>query len=129
MTDRRSFLRSTALGAALGPSLLSSCTSGPPNDSGQPAVRPVALSTWSHGLAANEVAWPVLMEGGSSLDAVEAGAPVTEADPTVTSVGYGGFPDRFGRFTRTPVSWTSEAAAGRSRSCSTSYTPFPSRAW
>lgn len=99
MSDRRSFLKSTALGAAFGPSLLSGCTSNAPGDDGQPGVRPVALSTWSHGLGANEAAWPILVGGGSALDAVEAGVRVPEADPTVTSVGYGGYPDRFGRVT------------------------------
>jgi N4-(beta-N-acetylglucosaminyl)-L-asparaginase len=99
MSDRRSFLKSTALGAALGPTLLSGCTSNTPSDDGEAGVRPVALSTWSHGLDANEAAWPILTGGGSALDAVEAGVRVPEADPSVTSVGYGGRPDRFGRVT------------------------------
>ena len=47
---------------------------------------PVVLSTWRHGVAANEAAWPVLAEGGRALDAVERGVMVTEADPEVTSV-------------------------------------------
>ena len=41
-------------------------------------------------LAANEAAWAILAAGGTALDAVEAGARVTEDDPGVTSVGYGG---------------------------------------
>jgi N4-(beta-N-acetylglucosaminyl)-L-asparaginase len=97
MTDRRSFLKASALGAAGAPMLLDACASDEavvPND-----VRPVALSTWDHGLAANEEAWPILSEGGSALDAVEAGVRIPEADPDVTSVGYGGWPDRYGRVT------------------------------
>jgi isoaspartyl peptidase/L-asparaginase-like protein (Ntn-hydrolase superfamily) len=47
-------------------------------------------------MAANEAAWEVLKEGGWALDAVEKGVQVSELDPKVTSVGYGGFPDRDG---------------------------------
>jgi isoaspartyl peptidase/L-asparaginase-like protein (Ntn-hydrolase superfamily) len=98
MTDRRSFLKASVLGAAGAPALLDACAPGD-----QPPVRddvqPVALSTWEHGLAANEEAWPILSGGGTALDAVEAGVRVPEADPDVTSVGYGGWPDRYGRVT------------------------------
>lgn len=58
--------------------------------------KPVVISTWNFGLAANAEAWKVLSAGGRALDAVEAGAKVPEADPTETSVGYGGLPDRDG---------------------------------
>jgi isoaspartyl peptidase/L-asparaginase-like protein (Ntn-hydrolase superfamily) len=47
-------------------------------------------------MAANEAAWKVLKEGGRALDAVEKGVQVSELDPDITSVGYGGFPDRDG---------------------------------
>jgi isoaspartyl peptidase/L-asparaginase-like protein (Ntn-hydrolase superfamily) len=60
---------------------------------------PIVLSTWDHGLAANEAAWKILAGGGRALDAVEAGVRVPEADPNVQSVGYGGLPDRDGRVT------------------------------
>lgn len=60
---------------------------------------PIVLSTWDHGLAANEAAWKILTSGGRALDAVEAGVRVPEADPRVQSVGYGGLPDRDGRVT------------------------------
>jgi L-asparaginase/N4-(beta-N-acetylglucosaminyl)-L-asparaginase len=56
----------------------------------------VIVSTWQHGWAANEAAWPVLADGGSALDAVEAGARVSETDPEVRTVGRGGYPDRDG---------------------------------
>jgi len=68
----------------------------PPDDE---ARRPLIVSTWRHGVAANDAAWPVLARGGRALDAVETGVRVTEADPAVTSVGYGGLPDREGRVT------------------------------
>ncbi|MBI1375068.1 MAG: hypothetical protein GC159_20305 [Phycisphaera sp.] len=60
-------------------------------------MTPIVLSTWSFGSIANNAAWSVLREQGSSLDAVEAGARAVEADPTVNSVGYASTPDRSGR--------------------------------
>ncbi|MDG2282978.1 MAG: N(4)-(beta-N-acetylglucosaminyl)-L-asparaginase [Longimicrobiales bacterium] len=103
MPDRRSFLKTSVLGAAAAPILLDGCSPDGDTDSSSQSstspvaeVRPVALSTWDHGLAANDAAWPILTGGGSALDAVEAGVRIPEADPSVTSVGYGGRPDRFG---------------------------------
>lgn len=60
---------------------------------------PMVISTWQHGLAANEAAMKVLSSGGAALDAVEQGVWVPEADPFVESVGYGGYPDASGRVT------------------------------
>jgi L-asparaginase/N4-(beta-N-acetylglucosaminyl)-L-asparaginase len=60
---------------------------------------PVVISTWEHGLAANDVAWKILSDNGRALDAVEQGVRITEADPDITSVGYGGYPDRDGNVT------------------------------
>jgi isoaspartyl peptidase/L-asparaginase-like protein (Ntn-hydrolase superfamily) len=49
------------------------------------------------GRAANEVAWErMTVDGGTPLDACEAGVRVTEADPSVHSVGYGGRPNAAG---------------------------------
>ena len=62
-------------------------------------TKPVVISTWIHGIKANEEAWSVLGKGGSSLDAVELGVKTAEADPENQSVGLGGFPDREGRVT------------------------------
>lgn len=61
--------------------------------------KPIVISTWNHGLPANEAAWKVIEGGGKAIDAVEAGVRVVEADPNTTSVGYGGFPDRDGNVT------------------------------
>ena len=60
---------------------------------------PIVISTWNHGLPANEAAWEILSKGGYSLDAVEAGVRVPEADPEVITVGYGGIPDASGKVT------------------------------
>jgi N4-(beta-N-acetylglucosaminyl)-L-asparaginase len=62
-------------------------------------MEPLVISTWKHGLAANEKAHEILSNGGNSLDAVELGVKVTEDDPNVLSVGYGALPDNEGRIT------------------------------
>lgn len=62
-------------------------------------VSPAVISTWYHGEKANEAAAHVLSEGGSALDAVVAGAAVSEEDPDVMDVGYGGLPDEDGGVT------------------------------
>ncbi|MFM7823548.1 MAG: isoaspartyl peptidase/L-asparaginase family protein, partial [Bacteroidota bacterium] len=62
-------------------------------------TRPIVISTWEHGLAANVGAWNVLSKGGRSLDAVEQGVRITESDPNVTTVGIGSAPDREGHVT------------------------------
>lgn len=59
----------------------------------------MVVSTWNHGLAANEAAMQRLKNGGKAIDAVEEGVKVPEADPESTSVGYGGLPDRDGHVT------------------------------
>ncbi len=98
MITRRDFLKRSALGvAALGaaPAALDGCG----HDLGQVRRRPLVVSTWKHGLPANEAAWEILGADGRALDAVEAGVRVTEADPTNLSVGIGGLPDCEGRVT------------------------------
>jgi N4-(beta-N-acetylglucosaminyl)-L-asparaginase len=62
-------------------------------------MEPIVISTWKHGLAANEKAHEILINGGNSLDAVEEGVKVSEDNPDVLSVGYGGLPDNEGRVT------------------------------
>ncbi|WP_158856808.1 isoaspartyl peptidase/L-asparaginase family protein [Lunatibacter salilacus] len=58
--------------------------------------KPLILSTWNHGMPANDKAWEVLGNSGSILDAVEEGVKVTELDLTNLSVGLQGLPDREG---------------------------------
>lgn len=57
---------------------------------------PLIVSTWRHGQPANAAGMKLLRKGGSALDAVEAGARVSEADPEVSSVGRGGSPNEEG---------------------------------
>lgn len=73
---------------------------------------PVVISTWKQGVAANVEAWEVLKKGGSALDAVEAGAKVTEADPRVINVSYGGLPDESGKVTLDAAIMRPNAQAG-----------------
>jgi len=97
MTSRRDFIKLSAMGvaAASAPGLAEAGSA----DKDKAVKKPIVLSTWNFGLAANVDAWKVLSKGGRALDAVEAGAKVPEADPTETSVGYGGLPDRDGHVT------------------------------
>lgn len=60
---------------------------------------PILLSTWNHGLPANEAGLISFQNGGNAMDAAEAGTRVPEADPTSTSVGFGGLPDEQGNVT------------------------------
>ena len=99
MSNRRKFIKGGvlgALGAAIFPkTTLSKFKTNPRSTNGFPMV----ISTWNHGLPANEAAMEVLLKGGPAIDAVEAGVRVPEADPETTSVGYGGAPDRDGHVT------------------------------
>ena len=93
MFDRRKFLQSSLLGSlgiVVGRNNLNDLP-------GSPAIlgNPVVISTWDAGLNANKGAWEVLGAGGRSLDAVEAGVMVTEAEQSCC-VGLGGNPDRDG---------------------------------
>src|SRR5690606_34113081 len=61
-------------------------------------IRPLVVCTWDfHNATAK--AWEILEKGGSSLDAVEQGVMVEEADPNNQTVGLGGRPDRDGNVT------------------------------
>ncbi len=104
MTTRRKFLVSSALAttaAMLGMKSIFSRSETPEKKviKINTVRKPVVISTWDHGIAANEAAWKILSTNGRALDAVEQGVRVTESDPNITSVGYGGLPDRDGRVT------------------------------
>ncbi len=98
MNNRRKFIKDAALTAILAGSFPLAGKA----DYKQPTEQrktPLVISTWNHGLAANEAAWKIIKSGGTSLDAAEHGVKVTEADPSNGSVGIGGRPDRDGRVT------------------------------
>lgn len=97
MKSRRNFIKLSAFGSAA--VLTSACT---PIEKEKGLIisnemnKPIVIATWNHGLAANAAAWEILEKGGTALDASEMGVRVTESDPTGTSVGLGGRPDRDG---------------------------------
>lgn len=103
---RRNFLKASALTLA-----------SPLLASGDQKVKrntqnPIVISTWNHGIPANEISAKILNAGGSALDAVEAGVRVTEADAQNQSVGLGGRPDRKGIVTLDASIMDSKGNAG-----------------
>nr|WP_298655127.1 N(4)-(beta-N-acetylglucosaminyl)-L-asparaginase [uncultured Flavobacterium sp.] len=101
MTNRRNFLKKTALATAgLALASFKNTTETAENKIElKTSQKPIVLSTWNFGIKANEAAWEVLSKNGRALDAVEAGVKIPEGDPTERSVGYGGRPDRDGKVT------------------------------
>jgi len=73
---------------------------------------PIVISTWSHGIPANEASIKILENNGSALDAVEEGVRVTEADAENQSVGLGGRPDSEGNVTLDACIMDSDGNAG-----------------
>ena len=105
MSDRRNFIKKAALGT-VGIGAILSCDKSVEAKSeitGSTEIskgsKPIIISTWNHGLPANEETWKQLKEGKPTVDAIVAGMNIPEADPKVRSVGYGGFPDREGKVT------------------------------
>lgn len=98
MSTRRRFLENSVLSAG---AMIAGApqTFAKPSASATAAVKPIVISTWDFGKAANAVAWEYLRQGKRAVDAVEQGVQVPEADPTNMSVGYGGLPDRDGHVT------------------------------
>lgn len=96
MSNRRKFLRSSLVGS-LG-ILLNRKANAAVIGNVVGTRKPVVLSTWDTGVAANKGAWEVLGRDGSALDAVEAGVMVTESSINCC-VGLGANPDRDGHVT------------------------------
>ncbi len=90
MQTRRNFLRLATIG---GGTLALTARKTMAKDK---ATKPIVISTWKFGLRANQKAWSILQNDGKALDAVESGARLVEADPSIQTIGYGGFPDRDG---------------------------------
>jgi N4-(beta-N-acetylglucosaminyl)-L-asparaginase len=101
MTNRRNFLKKTALATAgLALTSFKNTTETAENKIELNTVqKPIVLSTWRFGIEANAAAWEILSKNGRALDAVEAGVKIPEGDPNERSVGYGGRPDRDGKVT------------------------------
>ncbi len=105
---RRNFIRNASLtgfGLAVGSSVLG-CDEKYSKKSADEKViinsskgsLPLVIATWDVKNATAK-AWEILQAGGNSLDAVEQGCRIEEADETGQSVGKGGLPDREGNVT------------------------------
>ena len=102
---RRNFIKNaslTGVGIAVG-STFTSCTK---YSSGEKktiipttkASLPLVIATWDVKNATTK-AWKVINNGGNSIDAVEQGCMIEEANEKGQSVGKGGLPDRDGNVT------------------------------
>jgi len=90
---RRSFLKNSLLSLPILPASTGALNIAPIGK------KPIVVSTWDFGKAANAEAWKILSSQGKAIDAIEAGAKVPEADESNKTVGYGGYPDRDGHVT------------------------------
>ncbi len=100
MSNRRKFIKKAALGTVGVSTAFSYATAKSESVTTKKAKKkPLVISTWRHGLAANDEAWTQLKKGTPALDAIVAGVGIPEGDPEVRSVGYGGLPDREGKVT------------------------------
>ncbi len=102
--QRRKFLKNSSAVTAglLSAPILASCKNEkqekPMENTDFEPVIPIVLCTWNfHNATAK--AWEILKNGGNSLDAVEQGVMVEEADENNQTVGIGGRPDRDGNVT------------------------------
>lgn len=99
MINRRKFIQKGAIGAAslaVAPDLH---LAGEYPAKHPLMEKPIVISTWDFGIAANLAAWDILKRNGRALDAVEAGVKIPEADLKNPTVGKGGYPDRDGHVT------------------------------
>ena len=92
--NRRSFIKSTGV-ASIGIGLNINKTF---SNSIKQINKPIVVATWDVKNATKK-AWEILSTNGSSLDAVEQGCRVEEANENGQSVGIGGLPDREGNVT------------------------------
>lgn len=92
--NRRKFIKTTSI-AALAVSKNAIAHKVP----GKSKAKAMVISTWRHGIEANEAAYQLLKKGEKAVDAVEQGVKVVESDPDVSTVGLGGTPDRDGKVT------------------------------
>ena len=92
--NRRSFIKSTGI-ASLGLSLKIDKTFSQLDNS---SVDPLVIATWDVKKATKK-AWEIISSNGNSLDAIEQGCMIEEANKDGQSVGIGGLPDREGNVT------------------------------
>lgn len=93
-TNRRTFVMRTAIAAA-GTTTLARLRAAEPEGAPTDGEKPLIVSTWPFGQAANDVALKTLLAGGSPLDAVEQGIRQVESSDN-KSVGLSGLPNAAG---------------------------------
>lgn len=111
MSQRRKFIKQSLLGSAIFMPGITQVYAQKTTET-IPGQKPLILSTWNHGVSANEAAIIKLKGGGSILDAVEAGVKVTELDMDNLSVGLQGLPDREGITTLDASIMTGDGSCG-----------------
>ncbi len=101
---RRTFIQNTALGSfgVVAGTAVMACqekTSETNSKNVLPNTNsPLVIATWNVPEATGK-AWEIIEKGGTSLDAIEQGCNVEEANAEGQSVGIGGLPDRDGNVT------------------------------
>ncbi|MFI8603328.1 isoaspartyl peptidase/L-asparaginase family protein [Cellulophaga baltica] len=112
--QRRKFLKKSTIATAgliSAPLIASYKEEDPTLNSANNNVKPIVIATWNVENATAK-AWEILVNGGSSLDAVEQGVMIEEADESNQSVGKGGRPDRDGTVTLDACIMDSEGNCG-----------------
>lgn len=99
MINRRKFIQKSLLSTAALSLANNLSVNGKTIELKGNVTKPIVISTWDFGIAANQAAWKILKDNGRALDAVEAGVRVPEADLKNVTVGKGGYPDRDGHVT------------------------------
>lgn len=112
MTSRRKFIRNVSLAGAGGALITSMAKAGASQFASSVVPGNIVLSTWKHGLPANDKAMEILRQNGRPVEAAQQGVMVVESDPTNTSVGLSGFPDRDGHVTLDACLMDEEGNAG-----------------
>ncbi|MCX6923099.1 MAG: N(4)-(beta-N-acetylglucosaminyl)-L-asparaginase [Verrucomicrobia bacterium] len=92
--SRRKFVRRTAIGV-LGGAALSAGRAAETISDAKGGEKPLLVSTWNFGKAANDAGLKILLQGGSILDAAEQGIWVVESSGNGT-VGLSGGPNAAG---------------------------------
>ena len=107
MQNRRSFLKTTSIATAFTSIGCNANTKEKSTTSDYPKI----LSTWKH-KEDNKIALDAILNGGSALDAIEAGIRMAENNENDLSVGVGGLPDRDGNITLDACIMDSKGLAG-----------------
>jgi len=107
--NRRSFLKTTTAATAFSHLACNSNSSNSKQNKG--LDYPKILSTWKHE-EDNKIALDTILNGGSALDAIEAGIRMAENNEDDLSVGVGGLPDRDGNITLDACIMDSSGLAG-----------------